>query len=103
MVGQGFEPIDDRIIGGNFVKALDQARWACTIRVDKQDVKRHRRCAEVIEPVDKFGKQCPGPRPLAKTFEAVVIDIDDANRGGLVFARLQAQVFVEDIKLQLDQ
>jgi hypothetical protein len=103
MVGQGFEPIDERIIGRDFGKALDQARWVCTIRVDKQDVKRHRHCTEVIEPVDKFGKQCPGPRPLAETFEAIVIDIHDAYRSGLVFARLQTQVFIKDVKSQLHQ
>jgi hypothetical protein len=40
---------------------------------------------------------------LAKTFEAVVIDVDDPNRGWLVFARLQAQVFVKDVKLQLNE
>jgi hypothetical protein len=40
---------------------------------------------------------------LAKAFEAVVIDVDYPNRGWLVFARLRAQVFVKDLKLQVDE
>ena len=115
MVGQVFEPGDEGIVGANseprhvgFVgansrKGIDQARGARAIRVDKQDVERYRRCAKLIEAVDKFGEEGPRPRPLAETFEAVVIDIDDAYRGWLVFTRLQAKVFVKDEKSQLDK
>jgi hypothetical protein len=40
---------------------------------------------------------------LAEAFQAVVVDIDDADRGRLVLPRFQAQELVKDIQAELHE
>src|ERR1700693_5481143 len=103
MVGHALKSCDNRIVGANFGNVGDHARGARSIRVEKEDVECRRGSTQVIEAGEQFGKKGPRPRPLAETFEAVVIHFDDADGGWLVFPRLQTQEFVEDVKSELDE
>jgi hypothetical protein len=97
VVGHFGEPRDQRIVGGDALHVLDQARRRRAIRVDEQNVEGDRRDAKLVQPVDQLRQQRPRPGPLAEPCQGVVIDIDDAHRRRLVYPRFETQELVEHI------
>ena len=81
VVGQFLEARDDRIVGADLAHFADNSRRGRAVRFEEQDIERDRRGSHLVELGDEFGEQGARPRPLSELFEAVVVNIDDANRG----------------------
>src|SRR5439155_22382625 len=94
---------DQWVIGRDFLAALDDARRCCAVDVYQQDVESDCGGSQLVETIDQPREQRPRPGPLAEALEAVVVDIDDTDRGRFVLPRLQAQEFVEDIQAKLHE
>ena len=103
VVGHRLEARHQRVVGRDFLDTLDDPRRCCAVGIDQQDVESDRGGAQLVEAIDQPREQRPRPGPLAEALQAVVVDVDDADRGRLVLPRLQAQEFVEDIQAELHE
>jgi hypothetical protein len=71
------------------------------VRLREQDVERHRLRAQLAQPVDQPGDLAARPGPLAQPLQALLVDIDDAHRLGLINPRQRPLIAVEHQVAQL--
>ena len=101
VIGHRLEARHERIVGRDVLGVLDDARRRRAVGIDKQQIGGDDGRAHFVEPVDELREQGARPRPLPKALQAVVVDIDDANRCRLVLPRPEPDVLVEDVQPEL--
>jgi hypothetical protein len=61
-------------------KQRQQRFGRCPVRLSEVDVKGDDGCTGFAQPIDELGDDAARPGPLAELVEALVVDIDDADR-----------------------
>ncbi len=93
MAGHGLQAAAD--FTGQFPVAGDPLRRR-PVRFGKHDVQGHDACACVPQLFNQPGHPRAGPGPLTESLKAFLVDVDDANGGGLIGTGMPALVLIEN-------
>src|SRR5439155_20914022 len=93
----------DRIVRWDCFEARYNARRSCPIGMDQQNVEADDGRTEFIEPINQLGQKRPRPGPLAKAFDAFLVDIHYSDGDGLVLPRLKAQKLIKNSHAELNE